>query len=64
MRAGRGAARGAFYFLAPRLRECQPCPNCWVPMGVGRASFYNAFYSKRDVFLRSLDLYLRPSMRI
>jgi TetR/AcrR family transcriptional repressor of nem operon len=26
-------------------------------MGVGRASFYNAFESKRGVFLRSLDLY-------
>jgi TetR/AcrR family transcriptional repressor of nem operon len=26
-------------------------------MGVGRASFYNAFGSKREVFLRILDLY-------
>jgi TetR/AcrR family transcriptional repressor of nem operon len=26
-------------------------------MEVGRASFYNAFESKRDVFLKSLDLY-------
>ena len=26
-------------------------------MGLGRASFYNTFGSKRDVFLKSLDLY-------
>jgi TetR/AcrR family transcriptional regulator, transcriptional repressor for nem operon len=32
-------------------------PELLEAMGVGRASFYNAFGSKRDVFLRSLDLY-------
>src|SRR5271167_3361988 len=32
-------------------------PELLDSMGVGRASFYNAFGSKRDVFLRSLDLY-------
>lgn len=32
-------------------------PDLLDAMGVGRASFYNAFGSKRDVFLRSLDLY-------
>src|SRR5277367_5424326 len=29
-------------------------------MGVGRASFYNAFGSKREVFVRVLDLYFEP----
>jgi TetR/AcrR family transcriptional repressor of nem operon len=32
-------------------------PELLDSMGVGRASFYNAFNSKRDVFLKSLDLY-------
>ena len=32
-------------------------PELLQSMGVGRASFYNAFGSKRDVFLKSLDLY-------
>ena len=32
-------------------------PELLESMGVGRASFYNAFDSKRDVFLKSLDLY-------
>jgi TetR/AcrR family transcriptional repressor of nem operon len=32
-------------------------PELLKSMGVGRASFYNAFDSKRDVFLKSLDLY-------
>ena len=27
-------------------------------MGIGRGSFYNAFQSKRDVYLRTLDRYL------
>lgn len=27
-------------------------------MGIGRGSFYNAFGSKRDVYLRTLDRYL------
>src|SRR5258708_19897355 len=32
-------------------------PELLDSMGVGRASFYNAFGSKRAVFLRILDLY-------
>jgi TetR/AcrR family transcriptional repressor of nem operon len=32
-------------------------PELLESMGVGRASFYNAFGSKRDVFLRVLNLY-------
>jgi TetR/AcrR family transcriptional repressor of nem operon len=32
-------------------------PELLVSMGVGRASFYNAFGSKREVFLQILDLY-------
>jgi TetR/AcrR family transcriptional repressor of nem operon len=32
-------------------------PELLGSMGVGRASFYNAFGSKREVFLRILDLY-------
>jgi TetR/AcrR family transcriptional regulator, transcriptional repressor for nem operon len=32
-------------------------PELLDSMGVGRASFYNAFGSKREVFLRILDLY-------
>jgi TetR/AcrR family transcriptional repressor of nem operon len=32
-------------------------PELLEKMEVGRASFYNAFESKRDVFLKSLDLY-------
>jgi TetR/AcrR family transcriptional repressor of nem operon len=32
-------------------------PGLLESMGVARASFYNAFESKRDVFLKSLDLY-------
>lgn len=34
-------------------------PKLLESMGVGRASFYNAFQSKRDVFLKSLDLYFQ-----
>lgn len=37
--------------------ESTNMPELLDAMGVGRASFYNAFDSKRDVFLRSLDLY-------
>ena len=32
-------------------------PDLLGSMGVGRASFYNAFGSKREVFLQILDLY-------
>jgi TetR/AcrR family transcriptional repressor of nem operon len=32
-------------------------PELLEQMNVGRASFYNAFESKRDVFLKSLELY-------
>jgi TetR/AcrR family transcriptional regulator, transcriptional repressor for nem operon len=32
-------------------------PELLGSMGVGRASFYNAFGSKREVFLQTLDLY-------
>src|SRR6516225_882313 len=32
-------------------------PELLDSMGVGRASFYNAFGSKREVFLQILDLY-------
>src|SRR5260370_15769695 len=32
-------------------------PELLGSMGVGRASFYNAFGSKREVFLQILDLY-------
>ncbi len=32
-------------------------PELLGSMGVGRASFYNAFSSKREVFLQILDLY-------
>ena len=34
-------------------------PELLESMRVGRASFYNAFRSKRDVFLKSLDLYFQ-----
>jgi TetR/AcrR family transcriptional repressor of nem operon len=37
--------------------ESTNMPELLESMGVGRASFYNAFDSKRDVFLKSLDLY-------
>jgi TetR/AcrR family transcriptional repressor of nem operon len=37
--------------------ESTNMPELLESMGVGRASFYNAFESKRDVFLKSLDLY-------
>jgi TetR/AcrR family transcriptional regulator, transcriptional repressor for nem operon len=37
--------------------ETTNMPELLDSMGVGRASFYNAFGSKRDVFLRVLDLY-------
>ena len=37
--------------------EATNLPELLEAMGVGRASFYNAFGSKRDIFLRSLDLY-------
>src|SRR5258708_23361896 len=32
-------------------------PELLGSMGVGRASFYNAFSAKREVFLQILDLY-------
>jgi TetR/AcrR family transcriptional regulator, transcriptional repressor for nem operon len=37
--------------------EATNLPELLEATGVGRASFYNAFGSKRGVFLRSLDLY-------
>jgi TetR/AcrR family transcriptional repressor of nem operon len=37
--------------------ESTSMPELLEKMKVGRASFYNAFESKRDVFLKSLDLY-------
>jgi TetR/AcrR family transcriptional regulator, transcriptional repressor for nem operon len=37
--------------------ESTNMPELLESMGVGRASFYNAFDSKRDVYLKSLDLY-------
>ena len=37
--------------------ESTNMPELLESMEVGRASFYNAFDSKRDVFLKSLDLY-------
>jgi TetR/AcrR family transcriptional repressor of nem operon len=37
--------------------EATNMPELLGSMGVGRASFYNAFGSKREVFLRILDLY-------
>jgi TetR/AcrR family transcriptional regulator, transcriptional repressor for nem operon len=37
--------------------ESTNMPELLESMGVGRASFYNAFDSKRDVFLKALDLY-------
>jgi TetR/AcrR family transcriptional regulator, transcriptional repressor for nem operon len=37
--------------------ESTNMPELLEQMNVGRASFYNAFDSKRDVFLKSLDLY-------
>jgi TetR/AcrR family transcriptional repressor of nem operon len=37
--------------------ESTSMPELLETMEVGRASFYNAFESKRDVFLKSLDLY-------
>ncbi len=32
-------------------------PDLLKSMGLGRASFYNAFGSKREIFLKSLNLY-------
>jgi TetR/AcrR family transcriptional regulator, transcriptional repressor for nem operon len=37
--------------------ESTNMPDLLDHMGVGRASFYNAFGSKREIFLRTLDLY-------
>src|ERR1700724_1322106 len=37
--------------------ESTNMPELLESMHLGRASFYNAFDSKRDVFLKSLDLY-------
>jgi TetR/AcrR family transcriptional repressor of nem operon len=37
--------------------ESTSMPELLETMEIGRASFYNAFESKRDVFLKSLDLY-------
>ena len=48
---------GALVAFWQRGFESTNMPELLDSMGVGRASFYNAFGSKRDVFLKSLDLY-------
>jgi TetR/AcrR family transcriptional regulator, transcriptional repressor for nem operon len=48
---------GALSAFWQRGFETTNMPELLDSMGVGRASFYNAFDSKRDVFLKSLDLY-------
>jgi TetR/AcrR family transcriptional regulator, transcriptional repressor for nem operon len=48
---------GALSTFWRRGFESTNMPELLDSMGVGRASFYNAFDSKRDVFLKSLDLY-------
>jgi TetR/AcrR family transcriptional repressor of nem operon len=48
---------GALAAFWQRGFESTNMPELLDSMGVGRASFYNAFGSKRDVFLKSLDLY-------
>jgi len=51
------ALLGALSAFWQRGFETTNMPELLDSMGVGRASFYNAFNSKRDVFLKSLDLY-------
>lgn len=51
------ALLGALSAFWRRGFETTNMPELLDSMGVGRASFYNAFDSKRDVFLKSLDLY-------
>ncbi len=51
------ALLGALAAFWQRGFESTSMPELLDSMGVGRASFYNAFNSKRDVFLKSLDLY-------
>ena len=51
------ALLGALSAFWHRGFESTSLPELLDSMGVGRASFYNAFDSKRGVFLRSLDLY-------
>jgi TetR/AcrR family transcriptional regulator, transcriptional repressor for nem operon len=51
------ALLGALSAFWQRGFETTSMPELLDSMGVGRASFYNAFDSKRDVFLKSLDLY-------
>jgi TetR/AcrR family transcriptional regulator, transcriptional repressor for nem operon len=48
---------GALSAFWQRGFEGTNMPELLESMGVGRASFYNAFGSKRDVFLRVLNLY-------
>jgi TetR/AcrR family transcriptional regulator, transcriptional repressor for nem operon len=48
---------GALSTFWRRGFESTNMPELLDSMGVGRASFYNAFDSKRDVFLKSLNLY-------
>jgi TetR/AcrR family transcriptional repressor of nem operon len=48
---------GALSAFWQRGFESTNMPELLDSMGVGRASFYNAFGSKRDVFLRVLNLY-------
>jgi TetR/AcrR family transcriptional repressor of nem operon len=48
---------GALSAFWQRGFERTNMPELLDSMGVGRASFYNAFGSKRDVFLRILKLY-------
>lgn len=51
------ALLGALSAFWQRGFETTSMPELLDSMGVGRASFYHAFGSKRDVFLKSLDLY-------
>ena len=51
------ALRGALSAFWQRGFETTSLPELLDSMGVGRASFYNAFNSKREVFLKCLDLY-------
>jgi TetR/AcrR family transcriptional regulator, transcriptional repressor for nem operon len=48
---------GALSAFWQRGFESTNIPELLESMSVGRASFYNAFGSKRDVFLRVLNLY-------
>jgi TetR/AcrR family transcriptional repressor of nem operon len=49
-----GAALSAFW---ERGFEGTNMPELLESMGLGRASFYNAFESKREIFLKCLDVY-------